>query len=75
MLERLDALQQALFEIGSSVYQQANSEDSANTYTPDYEPVGGGLNGATEQDDDVESFDEFDFEHDETVTADYEAID
>ena len=75
MLERLDSLQQALFEIGSSVYQQANSEDSANTYTPDYEPVGGGLNGATEQDDDVESFDEFDFEHDETVTADYEAID
>ncbi|WP_204152580.1 molecular chaperone DnaK [Leptolyngbya sp. CCY15150] len=75
MLERLDSLQQALFEIGSSVYQQANSEDSSNTYTPDYEPVGGGLNGATEQDDDVESFDEFDFEHDETVTADYEAID
>lgn len=75
MLERLESLQQALFEIGSSVYQQANSEDSANTYTPDYEPVGGGLNGATEQDDDVESFDEFDFEHDETVTADYEAID
>ncbi|HEY9814567.1 MAG TPA: molecular chaperone DnaK [Candidatus Obscuribacterales bacterium] len=75
MLERLDALQQALFEIGSSVYQQASSEDSDNTYTPDYEPVGGGLNGATEQDDDVENFDEFDFEHDETVTADYEAID
>lgn len=75
MLERLESLQQALFEIGSSVYQQANSEDSANPYTPDYEPVGGGLNGATEQDGDGESFDEFDFEHDETVTADYEAID
>ncbi|TVQ22523.1 MAG: molecular chaperone DnaK [Leptolyngbya sp. DLM2.Bin15] len=75
MLERLESLQQALFEIGSSVYQQANSEDSANTYTPDYEPVGGGLNGSADQDDDIENFDEFDFEHDETVTADYEAID
>lgn len=73
MTERLDALQQTLFEIGSSVYQQA-SPDTEQSFS-NYEPVeGGSPNGipVTQTEDD---FDEFDFENDATVAADYEAID
>jgi molecular chaperone DnaK len=72
MTERLDALQQVLFEIGSSVYQQAGGDEDPS---PGYEPVeGDDANGSveTQTEDDL---DEFDFENDETVTAEYEAID
>ncbi len=72
MTERLDALQQVLFEIGSAVYQQANGDEEPD---PGYEPVeDSNINGssATQTEDDPN---EFDFENDETVTAEYEAID
>ena len=72
MNERLDALQQILFEIGSAVYQQAGSDEP----DPGYEPVeGDDVNGSVETQAEGDIDDEFDFENDETVTAEYEAID
>jgi molecular chaperone DnaK len=72
MQERLDALQQTLFEIGASVYQQASGEpDSSPGYDIDPNDRNGAVNATMDEGID----DDFDFGQDATVTADYEAID
>lgn len=76
MRGRLDSLQQALFALGSAVYQQTIQPD-------DYDENGLGdatavwANGHGEPPaDTLEEYDEgYNFENDETVTADYEAVD
>ncbi len=68
VIERLEAFQQALFTIGASVYQQAGNAGSddgfSNTSSASSHPE-----TESQQDSD------FKFEEDDTVTADYEAID
>ncbi len=76
MRSRLDSLQQALFALGSAVYQQTIQPD-------EYDENGLGdatavwANGHGEPPTDtLEEYDEgYNFENDETVTADYEAVD
>ncbi|NET35246.1 MAG: molecular chaperone DnaK [Cyanothece sp. SIO1E1] len=71
--ERLNALQQVLFEIGKYVYDEANKSA--------YEPVDGDGDGVPPEfaDQPTAQFDgntgNYNFEDDETVTADYEAVD
>jgi molecular chaperone DnaK len=67
--ERLDVLQQTLFAIGASVYQRAN-QDAADETTHVAPPV-----AQPESNLDVSSEDDYSFEDDATVTADYEAVD
>lgn len=72
MRERLDALQQILYAIGAAVYQRANENDSAFS-TSDYaEPDRNGYSDGSQAGEDYE---DFDYESDETVHADYESID
>jgi len=61
--QRLDTLQETLLAIGASVYQRANEipDDEATTQ---YSPSNGSLDP-----------DDYSFENDATVTADYEAVD
>ena len=70
--QRIDALQQTLFAIGSNLYQQANLEDLTSN-----ESAFTDLNGEAASPDihgsDLED-EQFD-DDDATVTADYEAID
>jgi molecular chaperone DnaK len=72
MQQRLDALQNMLLTIGASVYQQADQETSppsdANSHAAPWS------NGHAEPTAD-EAFEDYSFENDETVTADYEAVD
>jgi molecular chaperone DnaK len=83
MKARLDALQHALFAIGSIIYQQAQSQP----YNGDYggyvsdsdgydDPTVAWPNGTGEPER-IEALDQdiFGYETDETVTADYEAVD
>lgn len=74
MRDRINSLQEALLEIGAAVYQQAGSQDENYAYSGDEsnpEWTNGHV-GATEE----ENFDgDYVFENDETVTADYEAVD
>ncbi|MBW4690295.1 MAG: molecular chaperone DnaK [Lyngbya sp. HA4199-MV5] len=61
--QHLDTLQETLLAIGASVYQQANevpADEAATQFSPS--------NGASDPDD-------YSFEDDATVTADYEAVD
>ncbi|HIK40332.1 molecular chaperone DnaK [Thermoleptolyngbya sp. M55_K2018_002] len=85
MKARLDALQHALFAIGSAMYQQAmhHGSDANGDYAgygsdPDGydDPTVAWPNGSGEPEL-TEAFneDDFSFETDETVTADYEAVD
>jgi molecular chaperone DnaK len=70
MQQCLDALQQTLLAVGASVYAQTAT--SANDFTPT------GTQDATVEFDlnsHIPSDDEFSFEDDATVTADYEAVD
>ncbi|XGV95848.1 MAG: molecular chaperone DnaK [Leptolyngbya sp. BL-A-14] len=62
--QRLDTLQETLLAIGASVYQRANSvpDDEATTQ---FSPSNGSF----------DSSDDYSFENDATVTADYEAVD
>lgn len=66
MKERLDALQQTLFTIGSAVYQGVGSNGAAAH-----------SNSQAAFDDETRSanLNHLDFEEDATVTADYEAVD
>lgn len=66
MKERLDALQQTLFTIGSAVYQGVGSDGATATPKPQ-----------AAFDDETLSAEpaHLDFEEDATVTADYEAVD
>lgn len=61
--QRLDTLQETLLAIGASVYQRANEipDDEATTQ---FSPSNGSLDP-----------DDYSFENDATVTADYEAVD
>lgn len=75
--QQIGALQQTLFEIGTSVYQQANSsEDEDYSYTSSNAATEW-ANGHMEADPEGELVEdeELDFENDETVTADYEPVD
>ncbi|HEY9645448.1 MAG TPA: molecular chaperone DnaK, partial [Chroococcidiopsis sp.] len=70
MKNRINALQQALLDIGSSVYQQVEPD------TPDFDysgsdALGDDSNGHYESEEE----EDYGFENDETVTADYEAVD
>ncbi|MBW4579200.1 MAG: molecular chaperone DnaK [Tildeniella nuda ZEHNDER 1965/U140] len=62
--QRLDTLQETLLAIGASVYQRAN-EVPSDEATTQFHPS----NGSLDPDDD------YNFENDATVTADYEAVD
>ncbi len=79
MRERLDALQQTLFNIGASVYQQADDGSGASDFDYAQETMPSpppGANGfAADAADANGNVDDYNFEDDETVTADYEAID
>lgn len=73
MKQLVDSFQQMLFEIGTAVYQQANQNqtDFVDSYSPgDPEPVDDAATVASEDED----FD-FNFEDENTVSADYEAVD
>jgi len=71
MKQRLDALQQALFAIGASVYQQTNQDETEYGYSDDTSIAeDNGSVGST-----LEEEFEYGFENDDTVTADYEAVD
>jgi molecular chaperone DnaK len=84
MKQRIETLQQVLFNIGSSLYQDSSGSGGFEDYSYDEEPMGdeapttmwtnGQYDGA--ETEAVESYDEdFNFETDETVTADYEPVD
>lgn len=85
MKERLDALQQALFNLGSALYQDTTTPDDETfedyTYEVADEDATAMWNGqyadeetSAEGLDDLDDED-FNFETDETVAADYEAVD
>ena len=72
--QQIEEFQQALFAIGAAVYQKANNGRES---VQDYESVEGGIapfqntpDGATNEEEDFINFDD-----DNTVTADYEAVD
>ncbi|MBD3884315.1 molecular chaperone DnaK [Phormidium tenue FACHB-886] len=72
--QRITNLQQALLTIGESVYSQAQSDEDGYVYTADH--AAPWTNGHPEEtaalpDDDYST----EFADDETITADYEAID
>lgn len=78
MKERLDALQQALLQIGTAVYQQVNQDlgeadlplpNSDSSAPPEWK------NGHVEPDLEESFDDDYSFDDDETLTADYEAVD
>jgi molecular chaperone DnaK len=81
MKERLDALQQALLQIGTAVYQQVNQGLGEEDFPP---PSSSSSAAAAERQNGhvepnlEESFDGNDYsfdDDDETITADYEAVD
>ncbi|MBD1931238.1 MULTISPECIES: molecular chaperone DnaK [Cyanophyceae] len=72
--QQIEEFQQALFAIGAAVYQKANNGRES---VEDYESVEGGIppfqntpDGTINEEDDFINFDD-----DNTVTADYEAVD
>lgn len=87
MKERLDALQHALFSIGSSLYEQTTQtepntrsdiDDNAYPEQPTTawpSGYGNGSEGYTGEYPSGYGDDEYAFDNDETVTADYEPVD
>ncbi|MGG6296752.1 molecular chaperone DnaK [Leptolyngbya sp. AN02str] len=75
--DAMDALQQALFAIGSAVYQQvAVDEEMYEPYAEATETVVWESDSEDSEFEPHSGFDEdYNFENDETVTADYEAVD
>ncbi len=73
MKQRLDTFQQTLFAIGAAVYEQASSasDDQDYSFTEGDSTSDGNGNVQSAQDED----EGFNFEDDDTVAADYEAID
>jgi molecular chaperone DnaK len=73
MKQRLDIFQQTLFAIGAAVYQQAasSSDDQDYSFTEDTPTAEGSGNFQATQ----AAGEDFNFEDDDTVAADYEAID
>lgn len=79
LLAHIEALQQALFGIGSSLYQQANEEEEIGMSNgmddaDDGMPTDMGTDSTQEQSN-LDDMDDMDMDLDATVTADYEAID
>ncbi|MBW4486163.1 MAG: molecular chaperone DnaK [Trichocoleus desertorum ATA4-8-CV12] len=73
MKQRLDTFQQTLFAIGAAVYEQAASSDDTRDYSfteGDSTSDGSGKVQSAQDEDEG-----FNFEDDDTVAADYEAID
>lgn len=82
MKQCIDALQAALFAIGASLYQNSTVSQDTTDYeydsATDAEATAMWNNGQYEEEETrtLDDFDEsFNFETDETVTADYEAVD
>lgn len=67
--QRLDELQQTLLTIGAAVYQRANQE-SSDDYTYSSDTLSADYPGSASSTDE-----DYSFENDATVTADYEAVD
>jgi molecular chaperone DnaK len=73
MKQRLDTFQQTLFAIGAAVYQRVNSDEDKFAFSSDTpSPVTPDLDSDTTA---IADEDDFSFDNDDTVTADYEAID
>jgi molecular chaperone DnaK len=72
MRDRLDALQQTLFAIGSAVYQQLNHDQEGFDYAANSSLESDGYE-ASETDLD-EAFENYDLGNDETVTAPYDTV-
>jgi len=81
MKQRIDALQAALFAIGSALYQGAAQDEETSGYGYDSAEADATAmwNNGQYEDEDAKTLEDFDedynFETDETVTADYEAVD
>lgn len=71
---QLETLQQILFQVGAYVYQQSDSTQSGTRVNP--AETGGSLASDVSQgsNSSQQEEDDFSFEDDDTVTADYEAI-
>lgn len=74
MKDRLDALQQTLLAIGTSVYQDNDLGEEEHYHVQTEDISASEANGQFAPED-GEVFDDYGFENDDTVTADYEAID
>ena len=73
MKQRLDTFQQTLFTIGAAVYQRVNSDEDKFAFSSDTpSPATPDLDSDTTA---IADEDDFSFDNDDTVTADYEAID
>ncbi|HEY9805268.1 MAG TPA: hypothetical protein V6D04_01760, partial [Candidatus Obscuribacterales bacterium] len=73
MKQKLDTFQQTLFAIGAAVYEQAASSSGDQDYSfTDGSPVSDSSDTVKSSQDEDE---DFSFEDDDTVAADYEAID
>ena len=73
MQSRIDALQQTLLSIGESVYLQAQQPQTENYGTTQSAPWQNGHLAA--ESNPFEEYSEEEFTYDETITADYEAVD
>jgi molecular chaperone DnaK len=77
--QQIDALQQTLLTIGESVYQQAQQESyahhSTNGAATEGEYVAPWENGYTTPETAAAIDEILDFANDETISADYEAVD
>ncbi len=74
----LDTFQQTLFALGAAVYQQANQTTGSaefDDYAGNTAISSEGFNYSSEFTSETEEDVNFSFEEDETVTADYEAVD
>lgn len=71
----VDSLQQALMAIGESVYSQAQAVENGYAYTAEHAPAW--TNGHPEMETSALGDEEYgiEFTSDETITADYEAVD
>jgi molecular chaperone DnaK len=77
MKQKLDAFQQLILSIGASVYQRvpaAQSTHSGNAVDPDETMLAAEIASAPPSGGDFISDDDFQFDDDETMTADYEAV-
>jgi molecular chaperone DnaK len=70
--QKLESFQQTLFTIGTNVYNQANPEPNEFTVAPD-SYVGSQVNNWTKSTISEENFN-FNFDEDNTVKVDYEAV-
>ncbi|MFE1748835.1 molecular chaperone DnaK [Coleofasciculus sp. H7-2] len=69
--QQIDDFQQTLFAIGAAVYQQASGRESQD----DYESLESGISQEFSEPDSTPDDDDFKFDDDNTVQADYEPVD